>query len=84
MDQPEYKTQYDAYLSEIMNGAFKPESMQAEYLRLYNLIKPFTVGADGETKPYSFLNSNAEFDAALSTLNTHVTTRYNAAINYLH
>jgi spore coat protein CotH len=84
MDQPEYRTQYDAYLEEIMSGAFKPETVQAEYLRLYNLIKPYAVGSDGEAKPYSFLNSSSEFDAALSTLNTHVSSRFSAADDYLH
>jgi spore coat protein CotH len=84
MDQPEYKTQYDAYLEELINGAFKPETMQAEYSRLYNLIKPYAVGADGEAKPYSFLNAGTEFESAYTTLNTHVTNRYNTVYDYLY
>lgn len=84
MDQPPYKTQYNAYVAEIMEGAFKPATMQAEYLRLYNLIKPYATGTTGEAKPYSFLNSATEFESAFGELNSHVTARYNAAYDYLH
>jgi spore coat protein H len=84
MDEPQYKLQYDAYLNETMNGAFKPETMQVEYLRLYNLVKPYAIGANGEAKPYSFLNSTTEFETAFTELNAHVTARYNAAYDYLH
>jgi spore coat protein H len=84
MDESQYKTQYDSYLQEIMDSTFKPETVQAEYLRLYNLVKAFAIGTTGETKPYSFLNSSTEFESAFTTLNAHVTSRYAAAQDYLH
>lgn len=84
MDEPEYKALYDGHLTTILNSSFKPATIQAEYTRLYNLIKPYAVGAEGEVKPYSFLSSLTEFDAAFDALNSHAAARYAAADDYLN
>ncbi len=84
MDQQAYVDQYKIYMDEFINGTFEPSAMQTEYLRLYNLIKPFAVGTDGEKVPYTFLNSSSEFETGFQTLNSHVTSRHTAADDFLN
>lgn len=84
MDQPEYTVVYKNHIEEFINGAFKPETVQAEYLRLYNLVKPYVSSGQGEVKPYTFLNSTSDFETAFGELNTHVKSRYDDAIEFLH
>ena len=84
IDQTEYKQLYDGHVYDFITKTFTPELMQPEYARLRNLIEPYVTGANGESKPYSFLNSNGEFDSAHSYLNSHVQNRVDAALDYLY
>ena len=75
MDQPIYSSQYKILMRKFIDETFIPTVVQAEYLRLTNLVRPFAIGPDGEKAPYTFVNSSAEFEAAFQTLNVHANAR---------
>ncbi len=77
---PVYKAQYDAYVEEVVNGPFNVSTIQSLYANYAALVEPY---ATTEVEGYSFLNSSADFQAAISTLNSHVSDRTSAANTYL-
>ena len=80
MDIPEYKVRYQEYMLEFTEGAFAPERITSLYNEYFALLKEH---AYAEVSGYSFLRSNADFDAAVEELKNHVQTRYNAVQTYL-
>lgn len=76
-----YKAKYDAYVQEIVDGAFNTATIQAQYATYSALIEPY---ATSEIDGYSFLNSSSDFQNAISELNSHVVQRANAVSNYLN
>lgn len=77
----EYKEAFDAYLREFIDGVFYPTTMIANYETYYNLIKQY---AYDEVSGRSFLSSDSQFDTAVSTLETHVQSRYTSINSYLN
>jgi len=75
-----YKAIYDAYVQEVVDGAFSVSAIQAQYSTYSALIEPF---ANAELDGYSFLNSSSDFQAAVSELNAHVSQRTSAVDAYL-
>lgn len=75
-----YKAQYDAYLQEVIDGAFETTKMQNLYDTYANLIEPY---ATTERAGYSFINSSSEFTEAVSALKTHASERAAAVERYL-
>lgn len=75
-----YKTRYNDYLLEAINGAFDTNSMQATYDDYSALIEPY---ATTELSGYSFLNSADDFYRALEQLNEHAESRAQAVDTYL-
>lgn len=75
-----YKTQYDTYLKETINGTFEPTTMQALYTKYTALIEPY---ATTETQGYTFLRNSSEFSAAINELKSHATSRAAAVEAYL-
>ena len=75
-----YKAKYDTYVQEVVNGAFNETKMQALYTSYATLIEQY---ATSEVDGYTFLNSSSDFQYAISTLKSHVTSRKNAVSNYL-
>ena len=80
-EDPIYKAQYDDYLQEVVDGAFNVSTIQSQYATYSALIEPY---ATTELDGYSFLNSSSDFQAAVSTLNSHVVSRATAVNNYLN
>lgn len=76
-----YKAKYDAYVQEVVDNAFNVSTMQAKYSTYAALIEPY---ATTEISGYTFLNSSADFQAAISQLNSHVSERATAVSNYLN
>ncbi len=76
-----YKAQYDSYLQEIIDGAFKASTIQSQYATYSALIEPY---ATAEIEGYTFLNSSADFQIAVNELNIHVLERATAVNNYLN
>jgi len=77
-----YKAQYDAYLKEVIEGAFNPATIQESYDTYSSMIESYAVA---ERSGYSFLGSNksSEFTQAISELKTHATSRESAVEDYL-
>jgi len=76
-----YQAKYDAYVQEVIEGAFKEATVQALYTRYSSLIEPY---ATTEIEGYTFLNSSADFQNAVNELNVHASTRTTAVNSYLN
>ena len=76
-----YKTQYDAYVQDVVDNAFSVSTMQSLYATYAALIEPY---ATSEVAGYSFLENSADFQNAVNQLNTHVTSRAAAVSDYLN
>lgn len=77
---PVYKAKYNAYLKEVIDGAFKPSSMQTLYSTYATLVEPY---ATTEKQGYTFLRNTGEFSTAINTLKSHVSERSTAVETYL-
>ncbi|WP_136481894.1 CotH kinase family protein [Cognatitamlana onchidii] len=76
-----YKAKYEAYLEEVINGAFKMSDIQALYNTYTALIEPY---ATTEVSGYTFLNSSADFQISVNQLINHVSSRTSAVNLYLN
>ncbi|PQJ78866.1 CotH kinase family protein [Polaribacter porphyrae] len=75
-----YKEKYDAYVKEVVDGAFNETTIQALYSSYESLIETY---ATSEVSGYTFLNNSSEFQSAVNQLRSHVTSRKTAVDNYL-
>ncbi|GAA3650580.1 CotH kinase family protein [Flavivirga jejuensis] len=75
-----YKAKYDAYVQEVVDGVFNVSTIQSTYATYSALIESY---ATSEISGYTFLNSSSDFQAAINTLNSHVSSRATAVSNYL-
>ncbi|MDB4292152.1 CotH kinase family protein [Maribacter sp.] len=76
-----YKAQYDAYVQEVVDGAFNTGSMQSLYSSYASLVAPY---AATEEAGYSFLNNSSDFQVAIDQLNVHVAERNSAVTEYMN
>lgn len=76
-----YKAQYDAYLLEVINGAFETGSMQTLYETYSTLVQPY---ATTERAGYTFLTNSNDFTNAITELKTHASERDTAVSTYLN
>lgn len=75
-----YKSQYDTYVQEVVDGAFNVSTIQSQYATYSALIEPY---ATSEIEGFSFLNNSSEFQIAVNELNSHVISRTTAVNDYL-
>jgi len=75
-----YKSKYDGYVQEVIDGAFNETTIQALYDSYASLIEEY---ATSEVSGYSFLNNSSEFQSAVNELKTHASSRKTAVENYL-
>lgn len=80
IEQSEYDAQYEYYLQEFIDKVFVSATMSEIYSEYYTLLKSY---AYAEEKGRTFLSSSAAFDAAVTTLKTHASSRNTAVTNYL-
>ena len=80
IDVPGYKQKYEAYLQQFVDEVFVPETMVQLYSEYYDLLKEY---AYAEVSGFSFLESDSDFDSAVSTLKSHVQSRNNEVASYL-
>ena len=78
--QPEYDATYRAYLKKFTNEVFTPTVMKNTYSGYYELLKNH---AYAEQPGYTYIYSDAAFDAAIATMKTHVQSRSDAINAYL-
>lgn len=76
-----YKARYDAYLSEVIAGAFDTGSVQATYDYYSALVAAY---ATTEVTGYSYLESPGDFYSAVSALRLHAASRAAAVAAYLN
>lgn len=79
IDIPAYRATYDAYIDDFIHTAFDPTKMQGQYSAMKSLIQS---SVNKESSGYTYLTGS--FDDAVTTITTHTSTRYTAAINYLN
>ena len=72
----EYEQIYKDYIIDFIEGPFAEERIESYYSDLEILIQS---SVQNETTDYSFINSFAEFTAAVNTLKTHASQRNTAA-----
>ncbi len=77
----EYREIFDGYLREFIDGAFSPTKMISTYESYYSLL--YTSAYNENFSSYSFLSSGSQFDSAVSTLKSHVSSRYSVINSYL-
>lgn len=82
LDDTVYSEKYKAYLSQVINSAFEPSTMTTKYQYYSNLIREYAIGTNGEQSGYTFLESNGDFDSAISYLISHVSSRQSVVQNY--
>ncbi|MEQ9306860.1 MAG: CotH kinase family protein [Marinoscillum sp.] len=75
-----YRAQYEANVEEVINGVFNVNTTQATYTTYAALIESF---ATSELEGYTFLERNADFQSAISTLKSHVSQRAASTQAYL-
>jgi hypothetical protein len=75
-----YKAIFDNYLQETIAGPFETSHIQSVYATYASLIESY---ATAEVAGYTFLNNNADFQAAISELNAHASQRASAVNSYL-
>ncbi|WP_445956432.1 CotH kinase family protein [Yeosuana sp.] len=75
-----YKAKYDAYVQDVVYGAFNVNTMQTTYTTYAALIESY---ATTEVSGYTFLNLSSDFQTAVNTLKTHVSSRASAVSSYL-
>ena len=75
-----YRTQYEAYVQDVIAGAFETSSIQATYSAYASLLEPY---ATEEAAPYTFLNGSGDFQTAIAELQAHASARASAASSYL-
>ncbi len=75
-----YKAKYDAYVEEVVNDTFNANTMESLYTSYAALIEPY---ATSERPGFTFLNSAASFQSAVTTLKAHVASRVAAVDDYL-
>ncbi len=80
MDVTEYQLIYKDYLLEFTEGVFAPEKMTSLYSQYQTLLQEY---AYAESSPYTFIRSDAAFDAAIDELKQHVQARASAVQSYL-
>tara|TARA_R110002073_G_scaffold336451_1_gene533557 strand:- start:4940 stop:6367 length:1428 start_codon:yes stop_codon:yes gene_type:complete len=76
-----YKAKYDAYLQEVVEGAFNVSAIQSQYATYSALIEQY---ATSEVSGYTFLNSSADFQTAVNQLKSHVSQRTTAVSSYFN
>ena len=78
---PVYRNIYDDNVANVINGAFETSYIQSIYSQYSSLIES---SVTNEQQGYTFLESPADFQAAVYTLNNHAQSRANAVNNYLN
>ena len=76
-----YRNIYDNHVANVISGPFETSYIQSIYSQYSSLIES---SATNEQQGYTFLESPADFQAAVSSLNNHAQSRSNAVNNYLN
>ena len=75
-----YKAKYKLYAKQVIEGSFKPATIQALYTKYAAMVEPYAIT---EKRGYSFLSSAADFTQAINALKTHASSRETVVRDYL-
>lgn len=81
VDVPEYRTIYDAYLQQFIDGEFSTNTMNSRISSYDALI---STSATSEISGNTFLNSSTDYTNAISTLSSNISSQNSAASSYLN
>jgi spore coat protein CotH len=83
LDDEVYAEKYKSNLKQVIQSSFSPSIMSVKYQYYANLIREYAVGENGEQRGYTFLESDGDFDSAISSLISHVSSRQSVVQNYI-
>ncbi len=75
LDDPQYLAVYKGYLAQTVAHEYEPVAAGKRFQAAHDLIKPYVIGPEGEKPGYTFVASEAEFDAATAALIAHAAKR---------
>lgn len=78
----EYKAIYDQHLNDFLANVYTTSNINTKFSSAHSLIQPYVTGTEGEESGYGFVTSSS-FSSALSTLQSHTSTRISAVQSYL-
>jgi len=76
-----YRAKYNQFVQEVIEGTFEANYIKQVYSDYTTLIEPY---ATSELSGFTFLNSNSDFQQAISDLNSHADSRAVAVSNYFN
>ncbi len=76
---PGYENDFKAHILHFISTTFEPNKMEAYYAKLQTFIQS---SVESETSDYSFITNISEFETAVQSLKTHVSSRQTVAENY--
>jgi hypothetical protein len=80
--QDEYKTIYNGHIQKFLDDVYTTANVNAKFADAHSMIEQYVVGSEGEESGYTFVNSSS-YSSALSTLQSHTSSRISAANSYL-
>lgn len=85
IDDPVYKNIYNYEMKKAISGCLLPDPIIAKVQKYQALIKPYVVGAEGETSDSTHLSGGeSAFNNACNTIATHLRTRQTEVNTYLN
>lgn len=82
-DDPVYLAKYKTYLKSFKDKVFTEAAMNTLIDKYQNIISSSAVGVNGEKPKYTYLISQASFNAAFTALKTHVVARRALITSYV-
>ena len=75
LDDPTYRERYEQFIAQAAASEYTPADMAPRFEASHALIAPYVIGSEGEQPGYTFVESEAAFDATLDELLAHVEQR---------
>jgi spore coat protein H len=75
LDDPTYRERYEQFIAQAAVSEYTPADMVPRFEASHALIAPYVIGPEGEQPGYTFVESEAAFDATLDELLAHVEQR---------
>lgn len=83
LDDPTYRARYEQFVAQAATSEYTPAEMAPRFEAAHALIAPYVVGPEGEQPGYTFIESEAAFEATLDELLTHVEQRQQEVATFL-
>lgn len=83
LDDPTYHERYEQFVAQAAASEYTPADMAPRFEAAHAMIAPYVVGPEGEQPGYTFVESEAAFDATLDELLAHVEQRQQDVATFL-